>query len=155
MAFERRIEVQVSNPDLTRTASGMRTETSFPANTILSEASAACTIVDTRLFCRHGSLAAGRQDIITVNAILASADDQQVVTQLFSDNFEDANDADNRAALNVLQIAGFASGDVPADDAVIVSQVGIGGSALWLLSILGLSYLLPLRFAQRRKQSAP
>ena len=143
----RHIEVQISNPDLTRTAVGMRTDTRFPENTILSDASAGCTIEETQLVCRHGAIAAGGQDFVSVHALLAGFDDQQVVTQLITDNFEDAQDADNRAALNVLQVTGSAVSGVPSDDAPnngnasSGGNAGAGGIGAWLLSVLGLVFI--------------
>lgn len=156
----RHIDIQISNPDLTRTAVGMRTETRFPENTMLSDASAGCTIEQTRLVCLHGAITAGGQDVVSVHALLAGFDDQQVVTQLITDNFEDAQDADNRAALNVLQVTGSAVSGVPSDDAPndgIASSggnAGAGGLGVWLLSVLGLVFIRRTRNDQAGNSTA-
>ncbi len=143
-SLERRIEVQVSNPDLTRSAIGLTTETRFPENTILRDVSAGCTVADTNLICNHRTLAAGEQDIVSVNALLEGFDDQLVVSQIITEQFEDAQDADNRAALNVLEETSSAVSAVPANDAIDNSETssggssGIGGIGVWLLSALGM-----------------
>ena len=144
-SLERRIEVQVSNPDLTRSAVGLTSETRFPDNTILIDASAGCTIAETNLLCRHNPLAAGERDVVSVSALLASFDDQLVVAQINTEQFEDAQDTDNRAALNVLEETSSALSGLPADDAINNSDTGssggsagIGGIGAWLLPVLGL-----------------
>ena len=144
-SLERRIEVQVSNPDLTRSAVGLTSETRFPDNTILIDASAGCTIAETNLLCRHNPLAAGERDVVSVSALLASFDDQLVVAQINTEQFEDAQDTDNRAALNVLEETSSALSGLPADDAINNADTGsrggsagIGGIGAWLLPVLGL-----------------
>ena len=144
-SLERRIEVQVSNSDLTRSAAGLTTETRFPDSTILTNASAGCSIAETNLLCRHSTLEAGERDVVSVSAILASFDDQLVVAQINTEQFEDAQDTDNRAALNVLEETSSALSGVPAEDAINNSDTGssggsagIGGVGIWLLSALGL-----------------
>ena len=144
-SLERQIAVQVSNSDLTRSAAGLTSETRFPENTILTDASAGCSITETNLVCRHSTLEAGERDIVSVSAILASFDDQLVVAQINTEQFEDAQDTDNRAALNVLEETSSALSGLPAEDAIDNSDTGssggsagIGGVGAWLLSALGL-----------------
>jgi len=102
-ATQRIVAVRVTNKDSFRSASDVRSRTTFPANTQISNQTAGCRVEGNSLRCEHGTIAPGGHSAISALATLSDVDDQQVITELELNQFADYNDRDNRAALNVLQ----------------------------------------------------
>ena len=99
---QRWVSVEAGNRDASRPAREIRTRTEFPVGTVLDKAPAGCSIDANQLLCRHGTIAAGTQSLVTVLATLPSLESQPVVATLESTALVDINDTDNRAGLDVM-----------------------------------------------------
>lgn len=95
------IMVSVVNQDSLRTAPQVISTTVFPAGTLLTNASAGCTITDTRLTCRHGELPADSQESLSVSARFTDQADPIVTASLSMSGFIDTEQLDNRAYLQL------------------------------------------------------
>ena len=101
--LQRLVNVQVTNTDAWRSGNNILTTTVFPAGTLLSSASAGCTINGVTLNCVYPTVAAGTTETGSVLATLTSTNDTNIESRIALLTIVDVSDTDNRATINLLQ----------------------------------------------------
>lgn len=160
---QQRLQISVLNADHTRAGSQIISQTYFPPGTLLSAASAGCSIEDSLLTCQHGDVQALTQSHRTVTASFDTSDNPLVTSELRFEQFVDTQQLDNRAALRVdlhnATVSAALLKPVQDDDPTqsdTNSYEGSGGGSsgiggLGPLGTLGLAWITGCLIQQRRK----
>ena len=100
-SLKQHVQISAFNSDSTRIGQQVRSQTQFPAGTILSDASAGCTIDDTLLTCQHGDIAARAQSEINVMSLFDLNENSVIISELLLDQFVDTEQLNNRSVLRI------------------------------------------------------
>ncbi len=153
-AWQRKVNIQVSNKDVYRNARNFSSETTFKEGTLLSNPSTGCAVLESTLHCQYDNIEPNANSIRSVLATLTTANENTVESKIELTTIADLNGTDNRVRLDLLQfdddgsaLAVESSTPIAAPLTTAAASNSLQGQRIGSLSALG--FLLLLLASQR------